>query len=195
MSFFGLIACLLFSSCGNENLPDALSTISSECVSNTQLSLNRAILTSDDMIKEYPTFETEKRWIESVDLTNEIMNQNGCSLDCAKLNWLPTKVEITLIEKDLPTETNELILETRSTFTNILELTDRPSLLNLASNAWAAYNYSQHEFVLLYSYGSIFVSIKNRPAFGFDDFAGEFDLTYAIGKTQNEKLCISGYEP
>ena len=193
--FYGLIVSFLISSCGKDNLAASETVVSTECSSYSQLPLNRAILTVDDMLKAYPIFESENRWTESIDSTDEVMNQQMCDVGCSKQVWHPTTVEILLIEKSKDAEADEFVLETSKTYTNILEITDRPYLSDLAPNAWISYNYSKNEFVLLYSYGSIFVQIINRPYLGFDDFAGEFDLTYAIGKTQNKKLCTSGYEP
>jgi hypothetical protein len=193
--FYGLIVSFLISSCGKDNLAASETVVSTECSSYSQLPLNRAILAVDDMLKAYPIFESENRWTESIDSTDEAINQQMCDFDCAKQTWHPTTVEILLIEKSNDAVTDEFVLDISKTYTNILEITDRPYLSDLAPNAWISYNYSQSEFVLLYSYGSVFVQIINRPYFGFDDFAGEFDLTYAIGKTQNKKLCASGYEP
>jgi len=190
-----LIVSFLISSCGKDNLAASETIVTTECSSYSQLPLNRTILTVDDMLKAYPIFESENRWTESIDSTEEVINQQICDFDCAKQVWDPTTVEILLVTKSKVTEADQLVLETSKTYTNILEITDRPYLSNLAPNAWISYNYSQSEFVLLYSYGSVFVQIINRPYPGFDDFAGEFDLTYAIGKTQNKKLCGSGYGP
>jgi hypothetical protein len=219
------IICLFLSGCGNERLvvktPISVSasttseivpsptvvnietnevfipTITStpRCDSNPRLLLANAILTPDDMITKYPIFKSDNRWTESNDVTSELTSDKSCVLDCAKQLWSPTTVSITLIQSSSPQEASEFVDETRKTFTNILEVTDRPYLSDLARNAWVAYDYSHDEFVLLYSYDSIFVHIVNRPAFGFDDFAGEFDLIYALGRTQNEKLCSSGHEP
>jgi hypothetical protein len=218
-----LIICLFLSGCGNERpvtktpmsaptTPEIepsptvvdietnevfIPTITStpRCDSYQRLLLADAILTPDDMIRKYPIFKSDNRWSESNDVTNELVSDKRCLLDCAKQVWSPTTVSITLIQSNSPQEASDFVDEARKTFTNILEVTDRPYLSDLARNAWVAYDYSHDEFVLLYSYDSIFVHIVNRPAFGFDDFAGEFDLIYALGKTQNEKLCSSGHEP
>jgi hypothetical protein len=222
--FGGLIICLFLSSCGPvgttpvsvsasastppETKPSMtpfyvetkeilIPTITSipKCDSNAGLLLADAILTPKDMIEKYPIFEADNRWNESVNLTNELLKENGCGVDCAKLIWSPGIASITLINRNTREEANELVDVTRKTFTDILEITDRPYITDLAQNAWVAYDKSQHEFVLLYSYGSIFAQIINRPDAGFDDFAGEFDLTYALGRLQNEKLCSNGYDP
>jgi hypothetical protein len=217
--FYSLVVCLFLSSCGNgrpaNSTPIAGSvaapmtpvnvekkevftppiTLTPTCDLRKKLPLVDAILTPEDMIKKYPIFEIGNRWTESTDLTNELLNHDNCSLDCAKRLWSPTAASIILIESNKLEDASALVDKTRKLFTNILEITDRPYISDIAGNAWVAYDYSQQEFVLLYSYNSIFVHITNRPAVGFDDFAGEFDLTYALGKTQNEKLCSSGYEP
>jgi hypothetical protein len=188
---------LFLSSCGTGRPISTTPTITStsSCDSTAKLPLVDAVLTSEDMITKYPIFKSDNRWTESVDLTNELLKENNCGVDCAKRLWSPTPVSIVLIESNTPERASELVDETRKTFTNILEITDRPYISELAQNAWVAFDKSRHEFVLLYSYGSIFAQIVNRPAAGFDDFASEFDLTYALGKTQNEKLCSSGYGP
>jgi hypothetical protein len=168
-------------------------TVTPSCNFNKKLSLVDAILTSEDMITKYPIFKIGDRWTESIDLTNELTKENLCQSECAKQLWSPTKVSIVLINNTTIEEANKHINDIRQSFTNILEITDRPYISDIASNAWVAYDYSNQEFVLLYSYGTIFVHIVNRPAVGFDDFAGEFDLIFALGKTQNEKLCKSGF--
>lgn len=208
---------LFISSCGNERLTgtppsspsatiattqmdnagNSIPTVTSSprCDSKEPLPLVDAILTSEDMITRYPIFESDDRWLESVDLTRELVDENRCSLDCAKQGWSPITVTIILVKSPTPEKASELVTETRNMLTDAPEITDRPHISQVAPNAWIAYDYSQREFVLLYSYGSIFVHIVNRPHERFDDFAGEFDLTYGLGKTQNEKLCSSGYEP
>ena len=180
-----------------ERKENPTSTIASTptCDLEEPLPLVDAILTPEDMIRKYPIFESDNRWLQSADLTHEILNENRCALDCAKQLWSPVTVSIILIENSTPEKASELVIETRKTLTDVPEITDRPYISELARNAWIAYDYSRREFVFLYSYGSIFVHIVNRPAKRFDDFAGEFDLTYGLGKTQNEKLCASGYEP
>ena len=167
--------------------------INKKCDSNELLPLVEAILTPDEMINEYPIFESENRWTESTDLTEELVEKNICSLDCAKQLWSPVTVSIVLIESPTLATAQELVNETRKSFDNVLEVTDRPYISDLAQNTWIAYDYTNHEFVLLYSYGSVFIHIVNHPVTGFDDFAGEFDLIYALGRMQKKYLCSSGY--
>ena len=65
----------------------------------------------------------------------------------------------------------------------------------LPENAWSAFYPSQREFLLMYSYGPVFAIMVSRPPYGFDDFAGEFDLISLLGQLQFEKLYASGYTP
>ena len=212
--FGSLMICLLLSSCGTARLTnstpvgksvavsitpvEALTpTISSipMCDSGKQLPLADAILTPEDMIAKYQSFESDHRWTGSADLTNDLLDGNSCTSDCAKRLWSPTKVSVVLIESNSPEEASSRVDETRKMFADLSEIKDRPYISDLGQNVWIAYDFAQQEFILLYSYGSIFVHIISHPAAGFDDFAGEFDLIYALGKAQNEKLCSSGHEP
>jgi hypothetical protein len=137
---------------------------------------------------------------ETTDVTDELLAGNNCLVDCVKHVWSagqygPRRLIITLIKSSSPTKAERLVEDTRKTFIDIDDLSDRSSLSSLPKNAWSIYYYPRQEFVLNYSYGEVFVLIVSQPNEGFDDFAGEFDLISLISRLQMEKLNKSGYIP
>ena len=176
-----------------DSKPTITATIKSLAI---PLPLSGAILTSGEVIEQYPSLEGY--FGGTTDITDELLAGNNCLLECVKHVWSagqygPRHLIITMIKSDSSSKAEKLVEETREMFIDINDLSDRSTLAYLPKNAWAAYYYPRQEFVLNYSYGQVFVLVVSQPNEGFDDFAGEFDLISLVSRLQMDKLNASGY--
>jgi hypothetical protein len=160
-------------------------------------SMSRTILTVDELIAETPYF---KNFFDTtIDATDDLITNDNCLLDCAKHTW-PRRsmyggnfITIILLKSSTAERAQRQVETTHSRFTNIEDLSERINYIQLPQNAWSAWSYDEHQFVFVFSYGPISMTIINRPFDGFHDFAGEFDLTHHLARLQYEKIQSSGY--
>lgn len=195
------LAFIVFGCVKKETSPEASTPIfitPSHGELSVPLPLSNAILTVDEIIEQYPGLEGY--FGGAIDVTDELLEDNYCFLECAKHIWTagrygPRQFTITLARTVSSENANILVENTHETFIDIDDLSDRITLAHLPKNAWGVYNYPRQEFVLNFSYGRVYVLAVSQPNDGFDDFAGEFDLISLVSRLQMEKLNASGYIP
>ena len=165
------------------------------------LTLAKAVLAPTEAASNYATGNLFDR---SIDATDELVSGHNCLLDCVKRVWPRAGggsqyAVIMLMKASSSQRANDLVEITRRSFLGTWGYVEVLSEQNysglLPENAWSAFYPSQREFLLMYSYGPVFAIMVSRPPYGFDDFAGEFDLISLLGQLQFEKLYASGYTP